>query len=176
MAYGMGWSCDSHVIFFKKGREFFESCGKIVFSVFIQAEGSGNETESPSSLTGMATPTQSLPPELSFGDKVAGSAGGSGIVNDDDEDQRVLASITAEMGVDQGEEEEEEGEGGGLEATPLQRGVGQGVTPPAPQQQQRQGGGGGGGEGDRFVCPTCGKEFDRPYRYQRHLQVRVHLF
>lgn len=115
----------------------------------------GNEAESPGkdpNFIGVTTPSQTPapPPGLAFEDR--------GVENDEDEDE-VLATITAEMGVSPvmvgGEVLED--------IAPPQDGV-EGVEGESVPQSL-------GGENDKYVCPTCNKVFDRPYRYQRHLQI-----
>lgn len=102
----------------------------------------------------ISTPSQPHPPPaLAFQNKEVGG-----------EEDQVLASITAEMGVSP-----VIGEGEGLEdiAPPQDNmelegaGLMEEGLPPHPQ----------GGDSDKYVCPTCNKMFDRPYRYQRHLQI-----
>ena len=72
-----------------------------------------------------------------------------------DEDQRMLLSITEEMGV-----------------SPVMGGDGMGALTPQGEPPKE---GGEGEEGvamrDKYVCQTCNKMFDRPYRLQRHIQI-----
>ena len=126
---------------------------------------SANDAESPaandsSAYVVLTTPTQqqALPPTtlVYSADKA--------LTRNDEEERQVLASITAEMGVSPIMDS-----GAGLEgiATPtntLKMGGGEGNDNDATPQVE-------GGESEKYECPTCGKVFDRPYRYQRHLQI-----
>ena len=72
---------------------------------------------------------------------------------EEESDQQVLLSISEEMGVSPsvlgGVVEDGEGEEGM-------------TTPQGDSLGQR---------GEKYICNTCSKTFDRPYRLQRHLQI-----
>lgn len=116
----------------------------------------GSENESSTEgvgFAGVTTPTQQASPALTSFEERRREAGPPPD-HDDDDNQHMLVSITAEMGVSP----VMAGEGlDGIDADPLttdNEGVG------LPQN-----------EADKYVCPTCSKTFDRPYRLQRHLQI-----
>jgi hypothetical protein len=81
-----------------------------------------------------------------------------GLGGEDEEDQRMLISISEEMGVSpevvSGEDNGGMVQGGGV-------GDGGMVKPEAGDANQMR----------EYVCSTCKKTFDRPYRLQRHVQV-----
>lgn len=74
------------------------------------------------------------------------SAGGLSLA-EEEEDERMLISISEEMGVTP------DGMGGGEEGA---------ITPQGEDVS---------GHMDKYMCTTCNKTFDRPYRLQRHIQV-----
>lgn len=79
-------------------------------------------------------------------------------MGEEDEEHHMLVSISEEMGVIDGD-----GLSGGCHSQELPLPQGEGVVGGEEGLPQP--------DGDKYVCPTCNKMFDRPYRLQRHLQI-----